>query len=68
MDEATKKLAVLLDYLIKHNAEHADEINDIAAGVAKLGNETAQKSIENGVDLLLQSNEALKKARKALGE
>ena len=62
MDDAIKKLNVLLDYIIKHNAEHAEEIRELAEGAKRLGETAAQAKIESGVELLLRSNEELKAA------
>ncbi len=65
--EEIKQLAALLDYMIKHNEEHAEEVKEYAGKAKALGNEEAQEDIEKGVALLTQSNEMLKKARARLG-
>lgn len=65
MDEISQ-LTALLDYMIKHNEEHAEEVKEYAERAKKLGNEEAQADIEKGVALLQQSNEMLRKARNGL--
>ena len=65
--EEIKQLAALLDYMIKHNEEHAEEVKEYAGRARALGNEEAQAEIEKGVELLTQSNQMLRKARNRLG-
>lgn len=68
MEQGTEKLAVLLDYLIKHNEEHAQEMKELAVGAQQVNNEKAMAAIERGMELLLQSNESLRAAYAALRE
>jgi len=65
--EEIKQLAALLDYMIKHNDEHAEEVKEYADRAKTLGNEEAHADIAKGVALLIQSNDMLKQARKRLG-
>lgn len=66
MDEHIAELEALLAYLIKHNAEHAGEIEDLAARAETLGNKAAHEQLIAGVAKLKESNESLESALKAL--
>jgi hypothetical protein len=56
----------LLEYLIKHNRDHAGEIMDLAERAQTLGNTEAYRHIVRGVDLLNDSNASLQAALTAL--
>jgi hypothetical protein len=56
----------LLEYLIKHNRDHAGEIMDLAERAQTLGNTEAYRHIVRGVDLLNESNASLQAALEAL--
>jgi hypothetical protein len=58
----------LLEYLIKHNHDHAGEIMDLAKRTQTLGNAEAYQHIVRGVDLLNESNASLQAALVALGD
>jgi len=59
-------MTALLDYLIKHNRDHAGEITELAEQAKSLGHDDVYESIVRGVDLLNQSNESLQAALEAL--
>lgn len=60
--DAMRELDALLEYLIKHNADHAGEIVELAERAEALGKEDAYGHLVKGVDLLNASNESLKAA------
>jgi hypothetical protein len=66
MDEAMRELDALLQYLIKHNEDHAGEIMELATRAEALGKKEAYDHLVKGVDLLTGSNESLKAALQAL--
>ena len=61
-----QQIKSLLEYLIKHNQDHASEIMDLAERAQTLGNTEAYEHIVRGVDLLNDSNESLQAALAAL--
>lgn len=61
-----REMTALLDYLIKHNRDHAGEIMELAEQAKSLGHEVAYQHIVRGVDLLNGSNESLQAALTAL--
>jgi hypothetical protein len=66
MDASTQEIKSLLEYLVKHNADHAGEIMELAERAQILGNQTAYQHIAQGVRLLNESNESLKAGLAAL--
>lgn len=64
MDE----LIALLEYLTNHNTDHAKEVEELALQADSFGNEKAKDVLMEGVDLMNQSNECLKKALDMLKE
>jgi hypothetical protein len=64
--EPIREMTALLDYLIKHNREHAAEIMELAERAQSLGNTAAYEHIVRGVDLLNDSNKSLQAALKEL--
>jgi hypothetical protein len=66
MEDSMRELEALLDYLIKHNADHAGEIVELAERAHALGEQVAYERLVKGVDLLNSSNESLKAALEAL--
>lgn len=60
--ETVRELTLLLDYLVKHNAEHAGEIRELAGRAMDLGETQAHEHLVRGVELLEQANESLKAA------
>jgi hypothetical protein len=65
--EPLEEIKGLLDYLVKHNEDHAGEIMELASRVHALGNVDAHHHITTGVELLRQSNENLRMALLELG-
>lgn len=61
-DEAMSELEALLQYLVKHNEDHAGEIMDLAARAETLGKTGVHEHLLRGVDLLSRSNESLRAA------
>jgi hypothetical protein len=66
MEGHVDELEALLEYLIKHNADHAGEIEELAARAETLGNSAAHEHLLVGVAKLKDSNESLKAALLAL--
>jgi hypothetical protein len=66
MEDAMRELEALLDYLIKHNEDHAGEIAELSERAKSLGKKEAYDQLVKGVDLLAASNESLKAALQAL--
>ena len=63
-----EELRLLLEYLVKHNREHATELMDLAARVKAQGYDKAYDHMEKGVDLLNGSNQSLQEALEQLEE
>lgn len=66
MEASTHEIRSLLEYLVKHNADHAGEIMELAERAQILGNQEAYQHIVQGVRLLNDSNESLRAALTAL--
>ena len=62
MEPSIGEIRSLLEYLIKHNRDHAGEIMDLAERAQTLGNTEAYQHIVRGVDLLNDSNASLQAA------
>ncbi len=62
MGHMMKDLTALLQYLVKHNEEHADEIVELAGRARELGREDAYGHLVRGVELLRDSNTSLRAA------
>jgi hypothetical protein len=62
MESGMRELDALLDYLVKHNTDHAGEITDLAVRAKALGKQEVYDHLISGVDLLNRSNESLKAA------
>jgi hypothetical protein len=65
-DPSLREITALLDYLIKHNREHAGEIMELAERAQTLGRTAAYEHIVRGVNLLSDSNESLQAALEEL--
>ncbi|MBW2541942.1 MAG: hypothetical protein JRF15_07625 [Deltaproteobacteria bacterium] len=63
-----RELDSLLDYTIRHNEEHAKELESLARRARELGKERVDEEIERGVEQLNQANQSLKRALKQLRE
>ena len=61
-----QELEALLNYLVKHNDEHASEISELAGRAREMGKHDTFRHLTEGVELLLQSNESLRAALAAL--
>ena len=61
-----RELEALLEYMVKHNEDHAGEIMDLATLAKELDKSEAYKHLIRGVDLLKDSNESLRMALAAL--
>ncbi len=66
MDPALRDLDTLLQYLVKHNDEHAAEVMELASRAQALGKADAHEHLVKGVALMNQSNESLRAALAAL--
>ena len=62
MASGMQELEALLEYLVKHNTDHAGEIMDLARRAQDLGKKEVYDHLLTGVDLLNSSNESLKAA------
>jgi hypothetical protein len=62
MEHSTTELVALLQYLVKHNEDHAAEILDLADSARKLDKEDAYDHLLRGVELLKDSNTSLRAA------
>jgi hypothetical protein len=62
MESDMRELEALLEYLVKHNGDHAGEIMDLATRAKDLGKTQVNEHLVRGVELLNQSNESLKAA------
>jgi hypothetical protein len=62
MASGMQELETLLEYLVKHNTDHAGEIMDLAKRAQDLGKNEVYNHLLTGVDLLNRSNESLKAA------
>ena len=61
-----EELEALLEYLVKHNDDHAAEIEDLADRAKQLGNPEAYEQLTHGVELLRESNQWLRSALRML--
>jgi len=68
MEPSIHEIKGLLDYLIKHNQDHAGEIMELAERARDLGHAEAYQHIVRGVELLDSSNQSLRAALAALGD
>lgn len=68
MESVPEELRVLLQYLVKHNQDHATELMDLAVRVKEQGYAEAYDHMVKGVDLLDESNRSLQAALTALGD
>jgi hypothetical protein len=66
METSVREITALLEYLIKHNQDHAGEIMELADRAQVLGNGLAYRHIVKGVELLNDSNASLQAALAAL--
>ncbi len=62
MDGEMKELDALLDYLIKHNKDHAEEIMVLAQKAKDLGEIAVYVNLIKGVEHMERSNESLEQA------
>jgi hypothetical protein len=66
LEPVLQELEILLEYLVKHNQDHATEITDLAARAQALGNKEAYEYLTRGVDLMNDSTRSLQAALAAL--
>ena len=66
MDSEMMKLETLLDYTVKHNSEHAEELKGLAEKAKELGKTTAYDQLIRGVQQMNEANEILVMALKEL--
>ena len=66
MEPVLQELRILLEYLVKHNQDHATELMELAARVEKQGHSEAHAHMTKGVELLNESNRSLRAALGAL--
>ena len=62
MEAEMKELHALLDYIIKHNQEHSEEIETLSQKAMNLGKTAVYDYLVKGVEQMKASNESLKKA------
>jgi hypothetical protein len=68
MQSDMRELDGLLDYTIRHNKEHAEELKNLAKKASELGKSRVDDEIKRGVEQLNQANQSLEKALKQLRE
>ena len=68
MQPDMRELDGLLDYTIRHNKEHAEELKNLAKKASELGKSRVDDEIKRGVEQLNQANQSLEKALKQLRE
>jgi hypothetical protein len=66
MHHEMEELDGLLEYLIKHNSDHAEEIVVLAGKAKDLGMDAARDDLMKGVEDMNKSNESLKRALKTI--
>ena len=62
MEGEMRELDALLEYLVKHNKDHAGEIMELAGRAEALGKAEVYERLVRGVELLNESNESLEAA------
>jgi hypothetical protein len=62
METGLRELEALLEYVIKHNREHAEEINTLARKAASLSRDDVSINLMRGVEKMKESNADLMKA------
>ena len=68
MQSDMKELDGLLDYTIRHNKKHAEELKNLAEKARALGKSRVDDEIKRGVEQLNQANQSLEEALKQLRE
>ena len=68
MESEMRKLGVLLDYTIKHNSEHAEELKSLAQKAKELRKTAVYDELMRGVEQMNGANETLAAALKRLRE
>ena len=68
MESEMMKLDTLLDYTIKHNSEHAEELKNLAQKAKELGKTAVHEELIRGVEQMSRANEILAVALKRLRE
>ena len=66
MESEMAKLDVLLDYTIKHNSEHAEELKNLAQKAKELGKTAVYDELIRGVEQMNGANRTLEVALKRL--
>jgi len=68
MESEMTELDALLDYTIKHNSEHAEELKSLARQAKELGEAALYDDLMRGVEQMSKANKtwevALKRVRK----
>lgn len=62
MQPEVKKLEALLNYMIAHNEEHADELKDLARRAKDIGKLLAYEELLRGVEQMKRANEICQRA------
>jgi len=68
MEPEMMKLDTLLDYTIKHNSEHAEELRSLAQKAKELGKTAVYDELMRGVEQMNGANETLAAALRRLRE
>jgi hypothetical protein len=66
METGLRELEALLEYIIKHNTEHAEEINTLAQKAASLHRDDVSINLIRGVEKMEESNADLTQALESL--
>ena len=68
MESEMMKLDTLLDYTIKHNSEHAEDLKSLAQKANELGKAAVYDELMRGVEQMNRANETLAVALERLRE
>jgi len=68
MEPEMMKLGTLLDYTIRHNSEHAEELKSLAQKAKELGKTKVYDELMRGVEQMNSANETLAVALQRLRE
>lgn len=68
MESEMMKLDTLLDYTIKHNSEHAEELKTLAQKAKELGKAAVYDELMRGVEQMNGASQTLSLALKRLRE
>jgi hypothetical protein len=68
MPSELSKLSALLNYTVKHNREHAEELESLAREAKQAGMSAAYTHLMRGLEQMNNANEHLEQALRSLAE